>query len=87
MAALGLPLLGDRTYGKPPRLPEVRAIAEALGRQALHARHLGFAHPATGKWLEFDSAPPSDFAAALGALRGLAPAPAPLPARATSSHR
>ena len=87
MAALGLPLLGDRTYGKPPRSPEVRAVAEVLGRQALHARHLGFAHPATGKWLEFDSAPPPDFASALAALRGLAPSPAPLQTQGTSSNR
>ena len=63
MAALGLPLLGDRTYGKPPRDPALREIATTLGRQALHARTLGFVHPATGKWLEFTAAPPADFAA------------------------
>jgi 23S rRNA pseudouridine1911/1915/1917 synthase len=73
MAALGLPLLGDALYGRPPRDPALREIARALGRQALHARKLGFRHPKTGKWLEFTSEPPADFAAALAALRGRAP--------------
>ena len=49
LAALGCPLLGDQTYGRPARDPQVRAIADALGRQALHARVLGFVHPATGE--------------------------------------
>ncbi|MBC8133017.1 MAG: RluA family pseudouridine synthase [Deltaproteobacteria bacterium] len=78
MAALGLPLLGDLTYGKTPRDPVLKQIATTLGRQALHARTLGFRHPATGKWMEFTSQPPADFAAALGALRALAGAE-PLP--------
>ena len=71
LAALGCPLLGDKTYGRPPRDPQLRAIAEALGRQALHARLLGFVHPATGKKLSFESAPPPDMQAALAALRAL----------------
>lgn len=69
LAALGCPLLADRTYGKPPRDPELRVIAEELGRQALHARTLGFVHPATGKTLSFRSEPPEDFRRALAALR------------------
>jgi 23S rRNA pseudouridine1911/1915/1917 synthase len=71
LAALGCPLLGDKTYGRPPRDLKVRAIAEALGRQALHARVLGFVHPATGKKLSFESRPPPDMQAALAALRAL----------------
>src|SRR6185312_8693310 len=55
MAALGCPLLGDRTYGRPARDAAVRAIADALGRQALHARTLAFVHPATGEKLSFAS--------------------------------
>jgi 23S rRNA pseudouridine1911/1915/1917 synthase len=70
-AAMGCPLLGDATYGRPPRDEAVRAIGKQLGRQALHARVLGFHHPATGAWLEFESAPPEDFMAALAALREL----------------
>jgi 23S rRNA pseudouridine1911/1915/1917 synthase len=71
LAALGCPLLGDRTYGRPPRDPEVRALAAGLGRQALHARTLGFVHPATGKRLSFSSEMPADMRAALEALRAL----------------
>ena len=52
----GCPLLGDQIYGRPPRDAAVRAIADALGRQALHARVLGFVHPATGKQMSFTSA-------------------------------
>jgi 23S rRNA pseudouridine1911/1915/1917 synthase len=72
MAALGLPLLGDAVYGRPPRDPDLRDVARALGRQALHARLLAFRHPATRRWMEFKSEPPADFARALAALRGLA---------------
>jgi 23S rRNA pseudouridine1911/1915/1917 synthase len=71
MAALGCPLLGDRTYGRPPRDAHVREIAETLGRQALHARFLGFVHPATGMAMRFSSELPADMQAALEALRGL----------------
>jgi 23S rRNA pseudouridine1911/1915/1917 synthase len=71
LAALGCPLLGDRTYGRPPREPALRAIGEALGRQALHARLLGFVHPATGERLVFSSELPADMRAALQALRAL----------------
>jgi 23S rRNA pseudouridine1911/1915/1917 synthase len=38
----------------------------------LHARTLGFHHPRTGAWMEFESSPPDDFMAALAALRALA---------------
>jgi len=71
MAALGCPLLADRTYGKPAREAGVRAIADALGRQALHARTLAFVHPATGEKLSFASELPTDMQAALTALRAL----------------
>ncbi len=65
----GTPVLGDPLYGKPPRDPELRALAERLGHQALHARVLGFVHPATGQPLRFETPPPSDFAETLAALR------------------
>jgi 23S rRNA pseudouridine1911/1915/1917 synthase len=66
------PILGDPLYGRPPRDPEIRAIAEQLGRQALHATLLGFVHPVTGERLRFEREPPDDFRAALLALRSLA---------------
>ncbi len=65
----GHPLVGDATYGRPPRDPKLRAIAAALGRQALHAHVLGIVHPATGKYLEWKTAPPEDFQKALDSLR------------------
>jgi 23S rRNA pseudouridine1911/1915/1917 synthase len=68
-AALGCPILGDTVYGRPPRDPQLRELARALGRQALHARTLGFTHPATGQWLELNAEPPPDFQRALEALR------------------
>ena len=71
LAALGCPLLGDKTYGRPPRDLAVRAIADQLGRQALHARLLGFVHPATGKQMTFSSELPPDMRRALAALEAL----------------
>ncbi len=71
LASLGCPILGDAVYGKPPRDPTLRAIAQELGRQALHARVLGFRHPATGQALRFEAAPPADFQQALASLRAV----------------
>ncbi|MFO0607927.1 MAG: RluA family pseudouridine synthase [Polyangiales bacterium] len=71
MSDAGFPLLGDAVYGRRARDERVRVVAEALGRQALHAAVLGFAHPVTGKALRFESAPPEDFTRALAALRAL----------------
>ena len=71
-ASLGCPILGDATYGKPARDLPIRELGKQLGRQALHAKTLGFHHPATGAWLEFHSQPPADMQAALARLRELA---------------
>jgi 23S rRNA pseudouridine1911/1915/1917 synthase len=65
----GHPLIGDRTYGRPPREPALRAVARTLGRQALHARVLGLVHPMTKQRLRWSTPPPDDFQAALAALR------------------
>lgn len=64
-SALRHPCVGDLTYGADP------ALARKLGltRQWLHARSLGFAHPADGRWVEFTSEYPDDLASALGTLR------------------
>jgi 23S rRNA pseudouridine1911/1915/1917 synthase len=70
------PILGDALYGRPPADPRLRAIGEALGRQALHARLLGFRHPATGEALEWTSPLPPDLAACLDSCRALAAEPA-----------
>jgi tRNA pseudouridine32 synthase/23S rRNA pseudouridine746 synthase len=51
LCAIGHPILGDALYAPP----EVCARA---GRLLLHASRLGFAHPASGAPLQFESAPP-----------------------------
>ena len=54
----------------------MRAVADALGHQALHARLLAFVHPTTGEMVRFEAPPPEDFTRALEALRRIAvPAP------------
>ncbi|MDJ1158224.1 RluA family pseudouridine synthase [Chelatococcus sp. SYSU_G07232] len=76
MAHIGHPLLGDALYGsgfrtKANRLDDAaRERLAALARQALHATLLGFAHPATGEPLHFESEPPADLAALIAALSG-----------------
>ena len=68
--AMCTPVLGDPLYGKPPQDAALRALAAELGHQALHARLLGFTHPATGKEMRWESPPPADFERALDLLRG-----------------
>ena len=52
------------------RIP-VTAARLGLERQWLHAVELGFAHPATGEWVEFASAYPADLQRALDLIRNL----------------
>lgn len=59
------PLVGDPLYGSDPKL----SAALGLDRQWLHAVKLGFAHPKTGKWVEFSSEYPTDLELALSRLR------------------
>ena len=40
-----------------------------MGRQALHAHRLAFAHPRTGSPATFTANPPADFQQALAALK------------------
>jgi 23S rRNA pseudouridine1911/1915/1917 synthase len=65
LAALRHPCVGDTTYGADPTL----AARLGLSRQWLHARQLGFAHPADGRWVEFISEYPDDLRHALDLLR------------------
>lgn len=55
MASIGHPLLGDTVYG--PKNPNIKG----LEGQTLHAKTLGFLHPDTGKYIEFDSKLPEYF--------------------------
>jgi 23S rRNA pseudouridine1911/1915/1917 synthase len=63
-AHLRHPLAGDTMYGADP----VLAARLGLTRQWLHAVRLGFAHPFTGEWVEFESPLPDDLATALERL-------------------
>ena len=54
LSAAGLPLVGDVIYGR------ARGRDALLGRPALHAAHLGFEHPRSGKRMGFDSIMPDD---------------------------
>ena len=69
MEHIGHPLFGDPSYGGNRAVKGVRGgkyqaflnnSFELLPRQALHAKSLGFTHPETGKWLEFDTPLPTD---------------------------
>ena len=71
MAHIGRSIIGDPLYGRAPRagqMPDVTArtcLAQlrSFERQALHAAHLGFAHPVTGEALGFSSQLPDDMQA------------------------
>ncbi len=73
----GLPVVGDPVYGHPGRLrsisdPCLRGLLAHLHRQFLHARLLGFVHPATGSYMEFESPLPADLAGILAYLEATA---------------
>lgn len=71
LAEAGYPLLGDPLYGRRPKNPALHALAEKLGRQALHAAVLGFVHPISGEKMRFEVPPPADFSALLESVRAL----------------
>ncbi|MBQ2924810.1 MAG: RluA family pseudouridine synthase [Anaerotignum sp.] len=62
MTYIGHPLLGDPVYG-----PKKQPIS--LEGQALHARVLGFIHPRSGEYMEFEAPLPPHFVALLERLR------------------
>jgi 23S rRNA pseudouridine1911/1915/1917 synthase len=73
LAHAGYPLIGDRVYGGRLALPkgaseELRQALREFPRQALHAARLKFAHPATGRPLEFASVLPADIRTLLEVL-------------------
>lgn len=62
MASTGHPLAGDAVYGP-------KNCIKSLNGQCLHAKELGFAHPRTGEWMQFDSPLPPYFTEFLTRLR------------------
>ena len=59
-AFIGHPVLGDDVYGK---------AYKGLDGQCLHAKKLGFVHPESGEYMEFDSELPEYFVKVLEKLR------------------
>ena len=62
MASTGHPLAGDAVYGP-------KNCIKSLNGQCLHAKELGFVHPRTGEWMQFDSPLPPYFTELLTRLR------------------
>jgi len=74
----GFPLLGDPLYPDGGRVnnladPRLKKMIISLGRQALHARTLGFIHPSTGEYLEFSTPLPEDLQALCDYLSSSSP--------------
>jgi 23S rRNA pseudouridine1911/1915/1917 synthase len=66
---LGFPLFGDAVYGERQTARLTKETGCTPPRQLLHSRRLGFNHPRTGIWRDYDAPLPEDFRAALEALR------------------
>jgi len=78
LAHIQHPVFGDPTYngrrilygpGSARQKAEVQALLEILTRQALHARTIGFRHPATGADVMFESSLPEDMSRVLILIR------------------
>jgi 23S rRNA pseudouridine1911/1915/1917 synthase len=78
LAHIQHPVFGDPTYngrrilygpGSARQKAEVQALLEILTRQALHARTIGFRHPATGADVMFESSLPEDMSRVLVLIR------------------
>lgn len=61
MNYIGYPVFNDPVYGKRKTIDETG--------QCLHAKELGFIHPTTGKYMEFDSELPTCFTNILEKIR------------------
>ncbi|UCB53283.1 MAG: RluA family pseudouridine synthase [Candidatus Zixiibacteriota bacterium] len=78
LSYLNHPVLGDPEYGgrqkwikgiHDKKRPFAQKLLSAIDRQALHAGKLGFVHPRTEEYQEFDSPLPEDMAHLLSLLR------------------
>ena len=59
-AYIGHPVLGDEVYGKP---------FKGIDGQCLHAKKIGFVHPTTNEYMEFESELPEYFEYVLNKIR------------------
>lgn len=60
MAYLGHPIIGDTSYGNR---------SDSIARPALHAKVIGFMHPASKEYMEFTSELPADMKRLIAGLR------------------
>lgn len=83
MKHIGHTLFNDDRYGGNEPLKGlttakyrqfIKNCFDVCPRQALHAKTLGFTHPKTGKFMQFDSQLPDDFAALIEKWRKYSPA-------------
>jgi len=68
MAHIGHPLIGDQVYSRDKKGFKSKLETMGFKRQALHAKTLGFIHPATGESLRFESVLPADMQELLSRL-------------------
>jgi 23S rRNA pseudouridine1911/1915/1917 synthase len=78
LSYLNHPVVGDPEYGGRQRWikgihdskrPFAQNLLSTIDRQALHAKKLGFVHPRTNEYQEFDSPLPEDMESLLYILR------------------
>lgn len=62
MSSIGYPIMGDSVYGRANKKYNLKG-------QVLHAKTLGFVHPKTGEYVEFDGGIPEYFANLIENLR------------------
>jgi 23S rRNA pseudouridine1911/1915/1917 synthase len=77
MSHIGHPVVGDAAYGGRAarrgleRMSDTaKALAQSMGRQALHAYALRFVHPESGEEMEFESGLPADIRLLIETLQG-----------------
>ncbi len=69
----GFPILADKVYGhKKQRDKRLAAAAKQIGRQALHASRIGFMHPESNEYIEFEAPIPQDMQQAIDYLEKIA---------------
>lgn len=76
LTAKGYPLVGDASYGsgRPHKRPlplgdEAARYVRQFPRQALHSRKIGFHHPVTDEYMEYETPLPEDMQKLIGYLK------------------
>ena len=76
MSHIGNSIIGDQKYGKNDskviKYAQQGTVISTLKRQALHAYKLGFIHPTTNTYVEFNANIPKDIQMLLNELEQLA---------------